>query len=298
LSTTTTGASAHQIITAALRGVDQYEEQRLLDPRGYSRWVESRSPDEFGLNRDQLSLSTRFPADEETFVDDALAALRRAGLVAAVDYPKSAFEDFRSRVDSGWDHGGRTTYIFPEEARLLYALAHIVGGRHWLFGGSYYGYWAIWAAPGVAAHGGSLTLVDIDEDVTALAASNFAELVPSADVRFSSADATEPLAADESVDVFVLDAEGPKDHPDPELRDKAIYAPIMRANTPVLRPGGLLVAHNMLLDDHSDCAYFAEKVAHNRRQYADFEAHLTDAYDTRLHIESSEGVGVYRRAGH
>lgn len=293
----TTGASAHQIITRALRGVEQYEELRRTDPTAYSRWVEGRSPEDFGLNRDQLSLSTRFPLDEEAFVDDMLVALRRAGLVTDVEYPKSAFRDFRSRVDEVWDHGGRTTYIFPEEARLLYALAHVLDARSWLFGGSYYGYWAIWAAPGIAARGGSLALVDIDQDVTALAAANFAAVAPTVDARFLSADATEPLAADSSVDVFVLDAEGPKDHPDPELRDKAIYAPIMRANTRVLRPGGLLIAHNMLLDDHSDCAYFADKVVHNREQYADLEAHLEDAYDARLQIESSEGVGVYRRAG-
>ncbi|PPI48899.1 class I SAM-dependent methyltransferase [Rathayibacter toxicus] len=274
----------------------EYAQLRLANPAAYSRWVESQKPEAFGLNLDQFSLSTRFPQDEEQFVDEALAELHASGLILHTDYPRADFAEFRARVEADWDHGSHITYIFPEEARLLFALGYILKGPNWLFGGSYYGFWAIWASPGVASHGGRLTLVDIDDDVMKLAERNFASVFPSVGARFSTADATDQLAAVRSVDVFVLDAEGSKDHPDPELRDKAIYAPIMRANSRTLKPGGLLIAHNMLLDDHSDCAYFAAKVAHNRKQYKEFDAHLARDYDRRVLATSSEGVGIYRRS--
>lgn len=290
------GGTAYQVIARALSGVPEYAKLRLADPAAYSRWVERQQPKELGLNLDQLSLSTRYPQDEEQFVDEALAELQDCGLIPGTDYPKSSFTEFRAHVDGNWDHGSHITYIFPEEARLLFALGYILEGLTWMFGGSYYGYWAIWASPGIASHGGRLTLVDIDEDVMALARRNFVSVFPSVKARFSTADATDQLAQTRSVDVFVLDAEGPKDHPDPELRDKAIYAPVMRANSRALKPGGLLIAHNMLLDNHSDCGYFAQKVTHNRQQYKEFNVHLTRDYDRRVLIRSSEGVGIYRRA--
>lgn len=290
------GATAYQLIAGALSGVSEYAQLRLAEPAAYSRWVERQQPGAFGLNLDQFSLSTRFPQDEEQFVDEALSELLVSGLIPRTEYPKAGFAEFRDRVEADWDHGSHVTYIFPEEARLLFALGYILEGPNWLFGGSYYGFWAIWAAPGIASHGGKLTLVDVDDDVMKLAERNFASVFPSVDARFSTADATHQLAAVRSVDVFVLDAEGPKDHPDPELRDKAIYAPIMRANSQTLKPGGLLIAHNMLLDNHSDCAYFAEKVAYNRKQYEEFEVHLARDYDGRVLATSSEGVGIYRRS--
>lgn len=290
------GATAHEIIERALGGVPEYATLRSGDPAAYREWVERQQPEDFGLNLDQMSLSTRFPKDEEQFVDDVLAELHAHGLISGTQYPKADFSEFKAHVEQSWDHGGRITYIFPEEARLLFALAHILEGLTWLFGGSYYGYWAIWAAPGIAAHGGNLTLVDIDEEVMNLAARNFDLLLPSVDARFSTADATAELADANTVDVFVLDAEGPKDHPDPELRDKAIYAPIMRANSSTLKPGGLLVAHNMLLDNHSDSTYFAQKMVHNQDQYIGFEAHLSERYDRRFLVKSSEGIGIYRRS--
>lgn len=290
------GATAYQLIAGALSGMPEYAQLRLTDPAAYSRWVEHQQPEAFNLNLDQLSLSTRFPQDEEQFVDDTLAELHASGLIPHTDYPSADFTEFRARIEADWDHGNHITYIFPEEARLLFALGYVLEGLTWLFGGSYYGYWAIWAAPGVASRGGRLTLVDIDDDVMRLAERNFASVFPSVDARFRTADATDQLAAVRSVDVFVLDAEGPKDHAEPELRDKAIYAPIMRANSRALKPGGLLIAHNMLLDNHSDCAYFAQKVTYNRRQYEEFDAHLARDYDRRVLARSSEGVGIYRRS--
>lgn len=218
-------------------------------------------------------------------------------LDASTGYPRQELAALRHEAAQAFDHDGRTTYIFPEEARLLYALAHLLRPRTTVFLGSYYGYWAVWALPGILAGGGHVTLVDTDAAVMELARRNLARLGLDAGVEFVVADATVPPPTGTAVvDLCVLDAEGPKDCPDEDLRDKAIYHPIMRAWTPSLRPGGVLVAHNMLLGNLSPNAYFEAKILHNRGQYARFERHLGEHYDVRRVYPTSEGVGVYRRA--
>jgi predicted O-methyltransferase YrrM len=155
----------------------------------------------------------------------------------------------------------------------------------------------VWALPGIARAGGTATLVDIDPVVSATASRNFATLGIAGHVEVVVDDAIAYAARLPTVDLAVLDAEGPKDNCPDELRDKAIYGPITAAVTPNLRPGGLLVAHNMMLDNLSDNAYFAERIADNRRQFARFEARVSEAYDARCLLATTEGVGVYRRNG-
>ncbi len=64
-----------------------------------------------------------------------------------------------------------------------------------MFLGSYYGYWAAWAVPAVAARGGRVTLVDPDPTACAVARRNFA---PYGDaVRIVSRDRRKQLLAAE-----------------------------------------------------------------------------------------------------
>jgi predicted O-methyltransferase YrrM len=69
----------------------------------------------------------------------------------------------------------------------------------------------------------------------------------------------------------------------------------MKANTPALRPDGLLVAHNMLLHNLTGNTYFTAKIANNTSQYARFHAHLDAHYDRHRAYPTSEGVGIYRK---
>ncbi|MDX8053968.1 class I SAM-dependent methyltransferase [Lentzea sp. BCCO 10_0798] len=293
--------TAHAIIDTALRNHVEYRDFRdgLMTRPDYSRWVESQfeALSELGLNLDKQSLSTRFPPDDHACVTNVLAALAKNGLIADTDYPVDEFEDFAELVSKKWDHGDRTTFIFPEEARLMFALAHRTRPRNAVFLGSYYGYWAVWALPAVAAAGGRVTLVDIDPDVMALAERNIAELGYSHLVDFVVADATEYARTLSDVDLCVLDAEGPLDAPDPDLRDKAIYYPHTRAISHALPQGALLVAHNVLLQNLTDNAYFAGRIANNEAQYARWTAYLDEHYDVHQVFPTSEGVGVYRRNG-
>jgi predicted O-methyltransferase YrrM/predicted MFS family arabinose efflux permease len=291
---------AFDIIDTALGELGEYAEFRAgrMDRATYCSWI-SAHIDELrrtGLNEDQICLSTRFPVDERGYVAEILEDLHGAGVIPSVAYPETEFDIFRGAVSARLAHGGMTTYIFPEEARLMFALAHIVAPARTVFLGSYYGYWAVWAMPGIIAAGGHATLVDVDARVIEVARRNFARLGMSAAADFVVADATvgnPDLPAD--VDLYVLDAEGPKGGVPPDLRDKAIYYPIMKANTPALRPDGLLVAHNMLLHNLTGNTYFTAKIANNTSQYARFHAHLDAHYDRHRAYPTSEGVGIYRK---
>lgn len=294
---TASGGPAYQRIAAALRGLPEYRAYRCgeLSRADYCAWVAEVGPETLGLNDDQLNLSTRFPRDGRTFVREALDTLRERGAVPTTKYPEDAFDELWERVEAGFDHAGRTTYIFPEEARLLFALAHVVAPASTVFSGSYYGYWAVWALPGIIAAGGQAALVDIDGDAMTLARRNLGALGLAGPVDFVVDDAVTYGRRSGSIDLCVLDAEGPKQHDDEDLRDKAIYYPITAATTPALRPGGLLVAHNVLLENLTENAYFAGRVRHNLQQFTRWQAHLDEHYDVQCVLPTSEGTGVYRR---
>jgi predicted O-methyltransferase YrrM len=292
---------AYDFIDSKLGEFSQYREFRAaeLARAEYCRWLNSgvAELDGTGLNEDQLNLSCRFPVGERVFVANALDQLAGLGLLPGTDYPEAEFDRLRKTVGARLRHGGFMTYIFPEEARLLFAISHIAQPRRMVFPGSYYGYWAVWALPGINKVGGQATLIDIDRKAGAVAMANLAELGMADNVSYVDSDAIEYGATLSEIDMVIIDAEGPKDEGPEHLRDKAIYAPIMAATTPALRPGGLLVAHNMLLENLTDNAYFSGRIANNERQYAKFQEHLADHYDRQLVLPSSEGVGVYRRAG-
>jgi L-amino acid N-acyltransferase YncA/predicted O-methyltransferase YrrM len=300
----TTNGVAYRIIDGALRDVPEYREFRAgtLSRAAYCAWLGSGAlrPEQVGLNEDQFNLSSRFPVDERAFVAEVLEGLRRDGVVTRTDYPEDELEALRERVARQFAHDDRTTYIFPEEARLLFALGHLLAPRRTVFPGSYYGYWAVWALPGIQAAGGTATLIDIDPGAMALAERNLTALGLADGVEFATTDAIAHGRTLDPVDLCVLDAEGPAPHAapegmDPHLIDKAIYFPIMEATTPALRPGCLLIAHNMLLGNLTENRYFSGRIADNRAQYAHFQDHLDAHYDLQRLVDSSEGVGIYRR---
>lgn len=293
----TAGGPAYHRIDAALHALPEYLAYRHgeLSRADYCASVAGVPPETFGLDVDQLNLSTRFPLDGRLFVREALNTLRERGVIPVTTYPEDAFDELWKSVDAGFDHAGRTTYIFPEEARLLFALAYIVAPATTVFSGSYYGYWAVWALPGIIDTGGRAALVDIDGDASAVARRNLAALGLAGPVEFVVDDAVAYGRQVGPVDLCVLDAEGPKHHDDEDLRDKAIYYPITAATTPALRPDGLLVAHNVLLENLTENAYFASRIRHNLQQFTKWQAHLDEHYDVQCVLPTSEGTGVYRR---
>src|SRR5271154_2542998 len=119
----------HTKIVNALSAFTPFKDFRAgrLTRDAYVEVLEREEPrmGSFGLNRDQFHLSGRFPANEEAFVDGILADLVKQGAIPSTAYDKAAFTTFRKRVMAEFDHGEFSTYIFPEEERLVYALSEI-----------------------------------------------------------------------------------------------------------------------------------------------------------------------------
>jgi predicted O-methyltransferase YrrM len=226
-----------------------------------------------------------------------LIRLRSEGLLPRCDYDEERFAQFREHVTRAFNHGDHLTYIFPEESRLLYAVAEITAPTRTVFLGSYYGYWAIWALPAIAAAGGSAVLIDPDPEVLDLSAANVGRLGYADICTFVCEDGVVYLERERAnYDFAVLDAEGPVAEGPADRRGKAIYGPLTAAVTPLLQPGGLLLAHNILLENLTDNGYFARRIASNIEQFVVFSRILARDYDLALALPTSEGVGVYRRA--
>jgi len=293
------GGTVHRLVCDRLRRLPAFEQFRVggLQRSSFQQVVEKLDHADWGLTEDQLNLATRFPTDPARAVDAMLRSLVDGGAINTTAYPEDEFRAHALDVERRFAHGRNVTFIFPEEARLLFALAWIVRPQRTVFLGSYYGYWAIWAMPGIAAAGGRAVLIDLDPSVLELSRVNMERFGYADHCSFSCHDAAAHLQGSPDLyDLAVLDAEGPPDEGPPERRAKAIYGPLTEAVTPRLRPSGLLVAHNMLLDNLTDNAYFGRKIAANRRQFDRFFDHVAQAYDVQRTFATSEGVGVYRRA--
>jgi len=189
-------------------------------------------------------LASRYPADFDQQAEEIFSALLAEGFVS--ERPATApFEAFRRKALAAYDHGENRTFIHPDEARLVYFLSMAKKPRRMIAIGSYYGYWAIWAMPGVQAAGGQALLIDPNPAVCALAEKNFKALGfgPFTTVRAQKAEALfDEMAA--GIDMVLLDAAGGKDSPDPAYHGKGIYAFMAEGVYDKMSPGALLAVHN------------------------------------------------------
>ena len=144
---------------------------------------------ETGLHEDQIHLSSRFSLNDEQTVDYILEDLQNRNIISSVNYPKDKFDALSHKVANEFMHDSYTTYIFPEEARLLYALTYITKPKTMFFLGSYYGYWAIWSAVILKETGGVAYLVDTDCHVLALAEKNMNKFQCDSVVKYINEDA-------------------------------------------------------------------------------------------------------------
>ena len=268
-----------------------------MDTKAYLQFLESHQADleKLGLDEDQIHLSSRLAHDEVSKVDGILYDLKGAGVIDSVEYPKQEFDAYRQQVYESYDHGQYSTYIFPDEERLLYALAHILQPKSTVFLGSYYGYWGIWAMPGIQKGGGKACFLDVNPDVNALAERNYTEMGFAAHTEFLTKDGIGFCeSTSQSFDLVVLDAECPKDHPNPEFRGKGIYGPLTRAVLPKLQPGATMVTHNILLENTISDSYFENKIKKNQLQLASYLDITMSQFAFSKGYNTTEGTGVYK----
>ena len=124
--------------------------------------------------------------------------------------------------------------VSPEDGRLLRLLTETIGAKHVVEIGTSNGYSAIWLCLGLQKTGGKLTTHEINADRASLARENFERAGVDKLVTLVEGDAHETVTAiKEPIDILFLDA------------DKEGYIDYLNKLLPLVRPGGLIVAHNM-----------------------------------------------------
>lgn len=129
-------------------------------------------------------------------------------------------------------HGGLS--VPREDGRLLRLLAESMGAKHVVELGTFHGYSGIWLCLALRTTGGKLTTYEIDPRAAAVARQNFNRAGVSSLVTLVEGDAhKEVTKLNEPIDIIFLDA------------DKAGYADYLKKLLPLLRPGGMVAAHNI-----------------------------------------------------
>ena len=121
-----------------------------------------------------------------------------------------------------------------EDGRILRLLTETVGAKHIVEIGTSNGYSGIWFCLALRTTGGKLTTHDIDEGRASLARENFKRAGVDKLVTLVMGDAHETVTKiKEPIDILFIDA------------DKEGYTDYLNKLLPLVRPGGLILAHNI-----------------------------------------------------
>lgn len=125
--------------------------------------------------------------------------------------------------------------VSEADGRLLRLLAESIGAKHVVEIGTSNGYSGIWLCLALSKTGGTLTTYEIDEHRASLARENFKRTGVEKLVTIVMGDAHEQVTKlKQPIDLLFLDA------------DKKGYIDYLKKLLPLVRPGGLIAAHNMV----------------------------------------------------
>lgn len=125
--------------------------------------------------------------------------------------------------------------VSVRDGRVLRLLTESIGAKHVVEIGTSNGYSGIWFCLALRTTGGTLTTFEMDTERAALAGRNFQRAGVEKLVMQIIGDAHEEVAKlNGSIDLLFLDA------------DKPGYIDCLNQLLPQVRPGGLIVAHNMV----------------------------------------------------
>ncbi len=123
-----------------------------------------------------------------------------------------------------------------EDGKLLRVLVEMSGAQHVAEIGTSNGYSGLWICLGLLNTGGKLTTFDIDPDRIAMAKENFKKAGVDQMVTIILGDAHEKVTDLKGpIDIVFIDA------------DKPGYPDYLKKLLPLMRPGGLILAHNMAM---------------------------------------------------
>jgi len=121
----------------------------------------------------------------------------------------------------------------PEDGRVLRLLTEAVGAKHVVEIGTSNGYASIWFCLALRTTGGKLTTFEIDPGRASMARENFKRAGVEKLVTVVEGDAHKAVSVlKEPIDILFIDA------------DKSGYFDYLNKLLPLVRPGGLVLAHN------------------------------------------------------
>ena len=130
--------------------------------------------------------------------------------------------------------GPRFANVSTEDGRLLRLLAETTGAKRVVEIGTSTGISAVWFALGLRTTGGHLFTHEIDAERAKIAGENFKKAGVDDLITIVLGDAHDTVKRyKEPIDILFLDA------------DKQGYIDYLKKLVPLIRPGGLIIAHNM-----------------------------------------------------
>jgi caffeoyl-CoA O-methyltransferase len=166
------------------------------------------------------------------------AMAQRSGRVAPASAPplaRHAFENNVLAVLEDIDRNQRYLNIDRDDGRLLRIQVESIGAQNVVELGTSTGYSALWMALGLKATGGRLTTYEIDAERAQAARANFKRAGLEDRINVVLGDAhVEVKKQHGPIDLVFIDA------------DKEGYVLYLKALLPLVRPGGLIVADNMI----------------------------------------------------
>jgi len=164
---------------------------------------------------------------------------RGRGSSAALQRPPVPVNEQEKKIlnvleDMRLNQSRRMMNVPREDGRVLRLLTEVAGAKHVVEIGTSNGYSGIWFCLALRTTGGKLTTHDIDAGRAALARENFKRAGVDKLVTLVMGDAHETVKnLKEPIDVLFLDA------------DKEGYIDYLNKLLPLVRPGGLILAHNI-----------------------------------------------------
>lgn len=167
-----------------------------------------------------------------------LWAQRRFGRRAETDHPPLAASDAEKRILAVLEEMAREGRLYASvpaaDGRMLRLLAETAGAKHVVEIGTSTGYSGLWLCLALQATGGKLTTFEIDPGRARMAREHFQKAGVEKMVTLIEGDAHQTTARlKESIDVAFLDA------------DKDGYVAYLNRLLPLVRSGGLILAHNL-----------------------------------------------------
>ena len=203
-------------------------------------------------------------------IADYLAALRRD------PHERLAFIDREGRAEG-------LPLVYPDTGALLHSLARACGARRILEIGTAIGYSTLWLATALPADGTLITM-EYDAGRAARARDHFAAAGYADRISVIVGDATR----------FLHKVSGPFDLIFQDS-DKKLYVPMLDRLVELLRPGGLLVADNILWNGEVIPGYVSQKKYSDEDTAAIVAFSRQLAADSRLYtsfLQVGDGVSV------